>query len=428
MLRSTVSSCLICTPGIWCSQGKKKTEHIERFGCSYILGREEESCVFWIGDTGASRQGNIWCPSFLSSNGPLTGEDSVMKDATTATVVARNLLTPRDNRLLSRRFDELAVQESLALSVQCAGSVSNMGQRLLARSRQVESLTAEVENLKQEIKQLKRENRGLHVLANNYSTSMKRKLDQLQESEGRIQKHLLPSSSSVHPSIEASNDLSSMPPAPGVLPRPNLSGIEQLIHRINLRAAMDIKSHIEERISKYPLEDLALLKEDLSKLISAIANLNVDSSSLKIKIVELMAVSTEYSSLHAISSKKLSPDVRARQLAAIDLSLTQVRYSQQAASGDYQATETSLASVQVRLDMLIREQEQLGIEASRLESVLGERGATLSQCQTEISCLEQEKDIAMELPISSLTEVETLKTLEGLLEDRLRSFRDIVFE
>ena len=84
---------------------------------------------------------------------------------------------------------------------------------------------AEVENLKQEIKQLKYENRSLHVLANNYSTGMKRKLDELQESEGRIQsdrqrlaaffqRHLFPASSSVPPSIGASNDLSLMPPAP----------------------------------------------------------------------------------------------------------------------------------------------------------------------------------------------------------------------
>ncbi|KAB2595569.1 hypothetical protein D8674_015052 [Pyrus ussuriensis x Pyrus communis] len=209
---------------------------------------------------------------------------------------------------------------------------------------------------------------------------------------------------------------------------PNLSGTEQLIHRINLRAAMDIKSHIEGRISKCPLEDLALLKEDLSKLISAIDNLNIDSSSLKIKIAEIMAASTEYSSLRVISLKKLSPDVKAHQLAAIDLSLTQARSSQQAASGDYQSTETSLASVRARLDMLMREQEQLGIEASKLESVLGEQGATLSQCQEEISRLEQEKDMAIELPILSLTEVETLKALEGLLEDRLLSFRDIVFK
>ncbi|KAB2628525.1 S ribonuclease [Pyrus ussuriensis x Pyrus communis] len=435
MLQSIVSSWVICTPGIWCLQ---RIEYFERLCWECALRGEEELGIFFS-DTGVPRQGNVWRPSFLSSNGPLTGEDSVMQDATTATIVARNLLTPKDSRLLSGRSDELAVQESLALSVQCAGSVSNMGQRLLARSRQVESLMAEVESLKQEIKQLKYENRSLHVLANNYSTGMKRKLDELQESEGRIQsdrqrfssflqRHIFPGSSSVWPSIETSNALSSMPPAPGVLPRPNLSGTEQLIHRINLRAAMDIKSHIEGRILKCPSEDLALLKEDLSKLISAIDNLNIDSSSLKIKIAEIMAASTEYSSLRVISSKKLSPDVRAHQLAAIDLSLTQARSSQQAASGDYQSTETSLASVRVRLDTLMREQEQLGIEASKLESVLGEQGATLSQCQEEISRLEQEKDMAMELPILSLTEVETLKALEGLLEDRLLSFRDIVFK
>ncbi|KAB2612767.1 S ribonuclease [Pyrus ussuriensis x Pyrus communis] len=152
-----------------------------------VFSRKKKTKYIESGDTGALRQGNIWCPSFLSSNGPLISEDSVMRDATMATVVARNLLTPGDNRLLLRRSDELAVQEPLAFSVQCAGSVSNMRQRLLARTRQVESLTAEVENLRQEIRQLKRENRDLHMLANNYSMSMKRKLDQLQESEGRIQ-------------------------------------------------------------------------------------------------------------------------------------------------------------------------------------------------------------------------------------------------
>ena len=138
-------------------------------------------------DTDEQRQDNIWRPSFLSSNGPLTVGDSVMKDNITATVVARNLLTPKDNRILSNRSDEAVVQDSLALSVQCAGSVSNMGQRLLARTHQVESLMAEVASLKQEIRGLKHENKVLHMLANNYSTSMKRKLDQLLESEGRTQ-------------------------------------------------------------------------------------------------------------------------------------------------------------------------------------------------------------------------------------------------
>ncbi|KAM1306749.1 hypothetical protein ACFX2H_009094 [Malus domestica] len=71
-------------------------------------------------------QDNIWRSSFLSPTGLLTVRDSVMKNNMTAAVVARNLLTPKDNKLLSKWSDELAVKDSLTLSVQCAGSVSNM--------------------------------------------------------------------------------------------------------------------------------------------------------------------------------------------------------------------------------------------------------------------------------------------------------------
>ncbi|KAM1359961.1 hypothetical protein ACFX2F_046870 [Malus domestica] len=69
---------------------------------------------------------NIWCPSFISPTGPLTVGDSIMKNDMIAAVVAKNLVTPKDNRLLAKRSDELAVKDSLALSVQCPGSVSNM--------------------------------------------------------------------------------------------------------------------------------------------------------------------------------------------------------------------------------------------------------------------------------------------------------------
>ncbi|KAB2597148.1 hypothetical protein D8674_000068 [Pyrus ussuriensis x Pyrus communis] len=44
----------------------------------------------------------------------------------TAAVVAKNLLTPKDNKLLSKRSDELVVKDYLAFSVQCAGSVHFM--------------------------------------------------------------------------------------------------------------------------------------------------------------------------------------------------------------------------------------------------------------------------------------------------------------
>ncbi|CAN6719089.1 unnamed protein product [Malus baccata var. baccata] len=132
---------------------------------------------------------NIWRPFFISPTGPLTVGDSVMKIDMTAAVVARNLLTPKDNRLLSKRPDELAVNDYLALS---------------------------------EIRGLKHENKQLHRLAHDYTTNMKRKLDQMNESDGQVlldhqrfvglfQRHLLPSSSGVVPRNEAPNDQPLMP-------------------------------------------------------------------------------------------------------------------------------------------------------------------------------------------------------------------------
>ncbi|KAM1784989.1 hypothetical protein ACFX1S_038198 [Malus domestica] len=67
------------------------------------------------------------------------------------------------------------------------------------------------------------------MLANDYSTSMKRKLDHLQASEGRIQsdhqkfvaffqRHLLPSLSGVQPIIEAPHDQSLVPSSSRVQP------------------------------------------------------------------------------------------------------------------------------------------------------------------------------------------------------------------
>ncbi|CAN6701630.1 unnamed protein product [Malus baccata var. baccata] len=142
-------------------------------------------------------QDNIWRLAFLSPTGPLTVWDSVMKNDMTTAVVARNLLTSKDNRLLSKWSDELAVKDSLALSVQCAG--------------------------------LKHENKQLHRLAHDYATNMKKKLDQLQESDGQIlldhqrfvglfQRHLLPSSSRAVLRNEAPNDQHSVLPLSGVLP------------------------------------------------------------------------------------------------------------------------------------------------------------------------------------------------------------------
>ncbi|KAM0996655.1 hypothetical protein ACFX2C_006628 [Malus domestica] len=67
------------------------------------------------------------------------------------------------------------------------------------------------------------------MLTNSYSTSMKRKFDQLQESKSQIQidhqmfvallqRHLLPSSSRVLPSVEAPNNQPPAPLLPGLPP------------------------------------------------------------------------------------------------------------------------------------------------------------------------------------------------------------------
>ncbi|KAM2986703.1 hypothetical protein FF2_006950 [Malus domestica] len=83
-------------------------------------------------------------------------------------------------------------------------------------------------SLKQEIRGLKYENKQLHRLAHNYATNMKRKIDQMQESDGHIlldhqrfvglfQQHL-PSSSGAVPRNEAPNDQPSMPPPFGAPP------------------------------------------------------------------------------------------------------------------------------------------------------------------------------------------------------------------
>ncbi|KAM2455162.1 hypothetical protein PS1_015198 [Malus domestica] len=171
---------------------------------------------------------NIWRPSFISPTSHLTVGDSVMKNDMIVAVVARNIVTPKDNRLLSKRYDELVVKDSPAFSVQCASSVSNMAQRLFARTRQVESLAAEVMSLKQEIRGLKHENKQLHKLAHNYATNMKRKIDQMQESDGQIlldhqrfvglfQQHL-PSSSRAVLCNEAPNDQPLIPPHSGAPP------------------------------------------------------------------------------------------------------------------------------------------------------------------------------------------------------------------
>ncbi|KAB2631577.1 GRIP domain-containing protein RUD3-like [Pyrus ussuriensis x Pyrus communis] len=77
------------------------------------------------------RTSETYCTSFFSSSflrmsGPSDRRldlNVVEENDMTAAVVAKNLLTLKDNRLLSKQSDELAVKDSLAFNVQCASSV-----------------------------------------------------------------------------------------------------------------------------------------------------------------------------------------------------------------------------------------------------------------------------------------------------------------
>ena len=50
-----------------------------------------------------------------------------MLSGTTAMTVAAGLLTPEDGRVLVGKTDPQTIKESMALTIQCVTSVSNMG-------------------------------------------------------------------------------------------------------------------------------------------------------------------------------------------------------------------------------------------------------------------------------------------------------------
>uniref|UniRef100_A0A2N9GP55 Uncharacterized protein n=1 Tax=Fagus sylvatica TaxID=28930 RepID=A0A2N9GP55_FAGSY len=76
----------------------------------------------------------VWRPYFLSINGPVSVTDSVILNGETATAVAAGLCTPEDAKVLAGRTDPQIINESLALTIQCTATVSNMGRRLHVRN------------------------------------------------------------------------------------------------------------------------------------------------------------------------------------------------------------------------------------------------------------------------------------------------------
>jgi hypothetical protein len=86
----------------------------------------------------------VWRPYFLSSNSPITVTDSLMLNGTTAIAVAASLFTPEDGRVLARRTDSQTINDSMALTIQCVASFSNMGRRLHVSNHEIRALRSKL--------------------------------------------------------------------------------------------------------------------------------------------------------------------------------------------------------------------------------------------------------------------------------------------
>ena len=123
-----------------------------------------------------------------------------MLSVTIATTVTVGLSFPKDGSVLAKRIDSQAINNSMALTILCAVSVSNMGRRLHVRNHKVRALCTQVSILQRFLKdykwkqrELKQENKRLKKLVDSYandlverSIELDRTTTKLQEQYGRL--------------------------------------------------------------------------------------------------------------------------------------------------------------------------------------------------------------------------------------------------
>ena len=97
-----------------------------------------------------------------------------------------NMLCLSDQRLLAKRSNYYAIDDSMCLSVQAASSLSNLGHRFWAKIWENESLYAKIVSLRKKLQESKKKVRSLRKetkyqskLISKYQTKMKNKLDAL---------------------------------------------------------------------------------------------------------------------------------------------------------------------------------------------------------------------------------------------------------
>ena len=135
----------------------------------------------------------VWQPTFRTSLGPITVNDSVIRSPATALGVANNMLMPRDQLMLASRPDIVAADESQCWSIQASASVTNLCHRLRARVQENDSLKVQVVVLQKMLQEantkiinLKQENTNLAKLVSNYEKEMRVKLQELEASRDQL--------------------------------------------------------------------------------------------------------------------------------------------------------------------------------------------------------------------------------------------------
>ncbi|GFS31533.1 hypothetical protein Acr_00g0100510 [Actinidia rufa] len=131
-------------------------------------------------------QPELQCSSFLSQKDPLMTNGSVMLDDDIAASVAKGIITPLDEKLLANRTDNEAINESMALSIQCASSVLNMARRLQVRGNEVQELITQVLILQRRNRGLQQENKELKKLVDSYANDMRKRCSELEMNTNRL--------------------------------------------------------------------------------------------------------------------------------------------------------------------------------------------------------------------------------------------------
>ena len=103
----------------------------------------------------------------------------MMLNGVTTTVVAAGLYTPEDGKVLAERTDPQIINDSMAFTIQCVASVSNMGRHLHVRNHEVRVLHSQVTILqrllkenKKKVGKFKAENKRLKKLVDSYADDL----------------------------------------------------------------------------------------------------------------------------------------------------------------------------------------------------------------------------------------------------------------